>query len=139
MNEAAKAAANQKTQKRTSTSFSLLVKRRKKDVNGSQDPSDSSESASEVDISSWTPQFRQLEQVFRSLNTVYTFCCTRKHFPTTYENLKSSVENLVQRSILAGGQRSLSLDHSMLTTSSVSKLCSQTRLCLTTWMKKHCL
>src|SRR5271167_1739966 len=45
----------------------------------------------------WTLDFRQLEQVFRSLNTVYTFCCTRKHFPTTFENLKSSVENLTRR------------------------------------------
>jgi DEAD/DEAH box helicase domain-containing protein len=60
-------------------------------------PSDSNDVESEIDLSSWSPEFRQLDQDFRSLNTVYTFCCTRKHLPTTFENLKSSVENLTGR------------------------------------------
>jgi len=63
----------------------------------SQSGSDSADLTNEIDISPWTPEFKQLEQVFRSLNTVYTFCCTRKHFPTTFDNLKSSVENLTRR------------------------------------------
>jgi DEAD/DEAH box helicase domain-containing protein len=58
---------------------------------------DSNDPPLDIHPSSWAPEFRQLEEVFRSLNTVYTFCCTRKHFPTTFENLKSSVENLTRR------------------------------------------
>src|SRR5271155_2103379 len=72
-------------------------KRRQTKGSGSKHASDSSESLTEIDSSSWSVDFRQLEQVFRSLNTVYTFCCTRKHFPTTFDNLKSSVENLTRR------------------------------------------
>jgi DEAD/DEAH box helicase domain-containing protein len=73
------------------------AKRRLATAPKSVERSDSGESAADIDPSSWTPEFRQLEQIFRSLNTVYTFCCTRKHFPTTFENLKKSVENLSGR------------------------------------------
>src|SRR5271170_4311901 len=59
--------------------------------------SESADSTNEIDSSAWSLEFKQLEQVFRSLNTIYTFCCTRKHFPTTFDNLKSSVENLTRR------------------------------------------
>jgi hypothetical protein len=61
------------------------------------DESDLTDPHADSDLSTWSIEFRRLEQVFRSLNTVYTFCCTRKHFATTFENLKSSVENLTQR------------------------------------------
>ena len=46
-------------------------------------------------LASWPPEFRSLERVHRCLNMVYTFCCARKHFATTFENIKSSVENLL--------------------------------------------
>ena len=45
----------------------------------------------------WPEDFIVLMRIFQSLNTVFTFCCTRKHFPTTFENLKTSVENLAGR------------------------------------------
>lgn len=83
--------------KRKAVSSTLPAKRRQEKQSISNDGSDSTETASDIDPSSWNQEFRQLEQVFRSLNTVYTFCCTRKHFPTTFENLKSSVENLTRR------------------------------------------
>lgn len=40
----------------------------------------------------WPPEFKDLSQTHRALNLVYTFCCTRKHFATTFENIKSAVE-----------------------------------------------
>ena|SRR5947207_9081116 len=83
--------------KRKAVAAEPPAKRRYKKQCPTNDGSDSTESPSDIDPSSWTQEFRQLEQVFRSLNTVYTFCCTRKHFPTTFENLKSSVENLTRR------------------------------------------
>ena len=83
--------------KRKAVSLVPPGNRRQKKQSPSNDGSDSTESQSDIDPSSWTQEFRQLDQVFRSLNTVYTFCCTRKHLPTTFENLKSSVENLTRR------------------------------------------
>ncbi|GEM12534.1 DNA/RNA helicase, DEAD/DEAH boxtype [Rhodotorula toruloides] len=41
--------------------------------------------------------FVKLEKTFKALNTVYTFCSTRKSMATTFEVLKGSVENLVKR------------------------------------------
>lgn len=35
----------------------------------------------------------------KALNTVYTFCSTRKSMATTFEVLKGSVENLIKRSV----------------------------------------
>ncbi|EEP77833.1 conserved hypothetical protein [Uncinocarpus reesii 1704] len=40
----------------------------------------------------WPSAFKRLSQTHRALNLVYTFCCTRKHFATTFENIKSAVE-----------------------------------------------
>ena len=40
----------------------------------------------------WPEHFKFLSQLHRALNLVYTFCCTRKHFATTYDNIKSAVE-----------------------------------------------
>jgi hypothetical protein len=72
-------------------------RKRQKKTSSSHAGSESPDSVNEIDSSGWALEFKQLEQVFRSLNTVYTFCCTRKHFPTTFDNLKSSVENLTRR------------------------------------------
>ncbi|GAA5820197.1 hypothetical protein JCM10212_004915 [Sporobolomyces blumeae] len=41
--------------------------------------------------------FARLEKTFKALNTVYTFCSTRKSMATTFEVLKGSVENLLKR------------------------------------------
>ncbi|TQB69656.1 hypothetical protein MPDQ_001565 [Monascus purpureus] len=40
----------------------------------------------------WPDTFKQLSQVHRALNLVYTFCCTRKHFATTFNNVKNAVQ-----------------------------------------------
>ena len=89
---------NEKTKRKSNASAPPAKRRPETEGSANNEGSDSTESAPDVvDPSTWTLEFRQLEQVFRSLNTVYTFCCTRKHFPTTFENLKSSVENLTGR------------------------------------------
>lgn len=49
---------------------------------------------------SWPEHFTTLQQTFRALNLVYTFCCTRKHFATTLENIKSTVEGHIKRELL---------------------------------------
>lgn len=40
----------------------------------------------------WPDEFKRLSQTHRALNLVYTFCCTRKHFITTFENIKKAVQ-----------------------------------------------
>ncbi|WEW59330.1 ATP-dependent 3'-5' DNA helicase [Emydomyces testavorans] len=42
--------------------------------------------------SCWPSAFQNLSRTHRALNLVYTFCCTRKHFATTFEGIKSAVE-----------------------------------------------
>ncbi|OXV11501.1 hypothetical protein Egran_00738 [Elaphomyces granulatus] len=39
----------------------------------------------------WPDTFKLLSQTHRALNIVYTFCCTRKHLATTFENIKGAV------------------------------------------------
>ena len=39
----------------------------------------------------WPETFKVLSQTHRALNLVYTFCCTRKHLATTFENIKGAV------------------------------------------------
>lgn len=40
----------------------------------------------------WPEAFKSLSQIHRALNLVYTFCCTRKHFATTFENIQKAVQ-----------------------------------------------
>ncbi|KAL2815719.1 hypothetical protein BJX63DRAFT_420286 [Aspergillus granulosus] len=40
----------------------------------------------------WPDTFTKLSRTHRALNLVYTFCCTRKHFATTFENIKKAVQ-----------------------------------------------
>ncbi|KAL5403276.1 hypothetical protein PMIN03_009981 [Paraphaeosphaeria minitans] len=47
----------------------------------------------------WPEHFTRLAKVFRALNLVYTFCCTRKHLATTLDNLKSTVEANIKREL----------------------------------------
>ncbi|CAG8054036.1 unnamed protein product [Penicillium salamii] len=35
---------------------------------------------------------KRLAQTHRALNLIYTFCCTRKHFATTFDNIKKAVQ-----------------------------------------------
>ncbi|KAF2637476.1 P-loop containing nucleoside triphosphate hydrolase protein [Massarina eburnea CBS 473.64] len=48
----------------------------------------------------WPEHFTKLAQVYRALNLVYTFCCTRKHLATTLDNLRSTVEGQIQRKLV---------------------------------------
>ncbi|KAI4213531.1 MAG: hypothetical protein LQ351_003755 [Letrouitia transgressa] len=48
----------------------------------------------------WPDKFKELAQIHRALNLVYTFCCTRKHLPTVFETIKKAVEGHVQRELL---------------------------------------
>lgn len=57
----------------------------------------SNESTSVVCSIEWPEHFRALNRLQQSLNTVYTFCCARKHLATTFDTIKSSVENLTGR------------------------------------------
>ena len=47
----------------------------------------------------WPDHFRKLEQTHRALNLVFTFCCTRKHLATTFENIKSTVQSHTKRDL----------------------------------------
>ncbi|PYI35736.1 putative ATP-dependent RNA helicase [Aspergillus indologenus CBS 114.80] len=44
----------------------------------------------------WPDAFKQLSRTHRALNLVYTFCCTRKHFATTFSNIKQAVQAQLQ-------------------------------------------
>jgi DEAD/DEAH box helicase domain-containing protein len=46
---------------------------------------------------SWPKEFIELDRIYRCLNTVYTFCCSRKRLATTFSAMKSGVENLTHR------------------------------------------
>lgn len=48
----------------------------------------------------WPDHFKYLSQLHRALNLVYTFCCTRKHFATTWDNIKSTVEGHIKKPLL---------------------------------------
>lgn len=48
----------------------------------------------------WPECLVKLAQIHRALNLVYTFCCTRKHFATTFENIKKAVEGHIKRDLL---------------------------------------
>lgn len=42
--------------------------------------------------SPWPDALKRLSQTHRALNLVYTFCCTRTHFATTFDNIKKAVQ-----------------------------------------------
>ncbi|KIW34037.1 uncharacterized protein PV07_00839 [Cladophialophora immunda] len=48
----------------------------------------------------WPDHFKYLCQLHRALNIVYTFCCTRKHFATTWDNIKSAVEGHIKKPLI---------------------------------------
>ncbi|KAI9662984.1 MAG: hypothetical protein M1821_008031 [Bathelium mastoideum] len=47
----------------------------------------------------WPEHFTRLAATHRALNLVYTFCCTRKHLATTFDNIKSTVEGHTRREL----------------------------------------
>ena len=47
----------------------------------------------------WPDEFSKLVQVFRALNLVYTFFCTRKHIATTFDNIRKAVEGHIKRDL----------------------------------------
>jgi DEAD/DEAH box helicase domain-containing protein len=53
----------------------------------------------ETDIP-WPEHFKYLNILHKALNIVYTFCCTRKHFATTWNNIKSAVEGHIKRKLV---------------------------------------
>lgn len=40
----------------------------------------------------WPEEFKTLVRKHRALNLVYTFCSTRKHFATTFDNIRTAVQ-----------------------------------------------
>lgn len=76
----------------------------KKDAgkNGRKPPALRRNSSSNTIVTSdvpWPDHFKRLEQTHRALNLVFTFCCTRKHLATTFENIKTAVEAHIQREL----------------------------------------
>ncbi|KIW05870.1 hypothetical protein, variant [Verruconis gallopava] len=47
----------------------------------------------------WPDHFARLSQLHRALNIVYTFCSSRKSFATTLDNIRSSVEGHIKRTL----------------------------------------
>ena len=47
----------------------------------------------------WPDTFTTLEKTHRALNLIFTFCCTRKHFATTFDIIKSAVEAHIKRDL----------------------------------------
>src|SRR5450432_1652858 len=58
---------------------------------------DSTSSNSVTSTIPWPASTRELERTHQALNLVFTFCCTRKHFATTFDNIKSAVEAHIKR------------------------------------------
>jgi DEAD/DEAH box helicase domain-containing protein len=47
----------------------------------------------------WPASFQSLEKSHRALNLVFTFCSTRKHLATTFDNIKTAVEGHIKRDL----------------------------------------
>ncbi|PWY73634.1 P-loop containing nucleoside triphosphate hydrolase protein [Aspergillus heteromorphus CBS 117.55] len=63
--------------------------------NGDQ-PAQKPKRAKRTPSSPWPEAFKALSRTHRALNLVYTFCCTRKHFATTFDNIKKAVQAQMQ-------------------------------------------
>ncbi|KAF3138289.1 hypothetical protein TWF569_008789 [Orbilia oligospora] len=76
-----------------------ITKKRKRQVekDASINKDKGSSNPASPDPLSWPPHFQKLSATHKALNLVYTFCCTRKHLATTFENLKSAVEDHIKR------------------------------------------
>lgn len=67
-------------------------KRGRKPKPARDDPKPSAASKSPHPSNKWPEFFKTLSRTHRALNLVYTFCCTRKHFATTFDNIKKAVQ-----------------------------------------------
>lgn len=47
----------------------------------------------------WPDYFRSLNKTHKALNLVYTFCSTRKHFATTFDAIRPTVESHTKRKL----------------------------------------
>ncbi|KAI9888098.1 MAG: hypothetical protein M1823_000033 [Watsoniomyces obsoletus] len=47
----------------------------------------------------WPEHFKSLARTHRALNLVFTFCCTRKHLATTFDNIKKAVEAHIKQEL----------------------------------------
>ena len=75
-------------------------KKPRRTAKGERPPLARRDSSTVVETSiEWPPELKKLDQTHKALNLVYTFCCTRKHFATTYENIKSTVESNIKREL----------------------------------------
>ncbi|KAK3686410.1 ATP-dependent 3'-5' DNA helicase [Vermiconidia calcicola] len=75
-------------------------KRPRRTTKGEKPSLKRNESSNVVETSiPWPAEFTKLAQCHKALNLVYTFCCTRKHFATTFENIKSAVEANIKREL----------------------------------------
>ncbi|OJD14276.1 hypothetical protein AJ78_05353 [Emergomyces pasteurianus Ep9510] len=83
---------------RTPTALPKTGKRRRSTASTSRSSSTSSRGRSKKSPATSTPAlpwpepFKLLSQTHRALNLVYTFCSARKHFATTFDNIKVAVE-----------------------------------------------
>ena len=76
--------------------------RRTTQVNEGRPPLLSRKSSSSSVITSdipWPEHFKGLAQTHRALNLVFTFCCTRKHLATTFDNIRTAVETHIKREL----------------------------------------
>lgn len=51
------------------------------------------------DALQWPELFKTLEKTHRALNLVFTFCCTRQYFVTTFEAIQPAVESHIKRKL----------------------------------------
>lgn len=86
--------------KQATTSVAVPADRNKKSVATSRRPTLKQGQSSVVTSELvWPFYFKELERVYKALNLVYTFCCTRRHLATTFEILKSAVEKHTKKEL----------------------------------------
>ncbi len=76
--------------------------RRTKMANSQKAPSLQRASSSTSIVTSnipWPEHFKSLARTHRALNLVFTFCCTRKHLATTFDNIKKAVEAHIKQEL----------------------------------------
>ncbi|KAF3919201.1 hypothetical protein AA313_de0201473 [Arthrobotrys entomopaga] len=79
-----------------STAGQSTVKKRKRQVKTEGEKNDKLQPVEASPIE-WPPHFKQLGATHKALNLVYTFCCTRKQLATTFDNLRTAVEDQTKR------------------------------------------
>ncbi|PHH50075.1 ATP-dependent helicase hrq1 [Ceratocystis fimbriata CBS 114723] len=70
----------------------------KKQAQCPKEPTTPGSSCGQGDVE-WPELFKEVEKLHRALNTIFTFCSARKHMPTTFDIIKSTVEANLRRPI----------------------------------------